>query len=196
MGCLRGCDGYARNVQFMYEGDEDFKTATGGCFAIITQILIFIYGLQQLIYLFIKPDFDEQIESTFVDFNHKHARLAIDTNYTTLAAKLDLWDHDVTAWEVARIGFYRTRRNENDFSFTFLPAARCSDIYAEEIETDEFFRTEFSNPDWICPDLGQINIYNNPFLFDHGQNFIMVVNECPVAVAAELEDGITPYTDI
>lgn len=92
----------------MYDGDEEFKTATGGFFSIMTQILIFIYGLQQLIYLFIKPDYDEQIEATFVDFNHKHDWLEIDTNFTTIATKLDLWDQDVTAWEVARIGFYTT----------------------------------------------------------------------------------------
>ena len=60
---------------------------------------------------------------------------------------------------------------------------------------EQFFDNEFSQGTWICPDVSEITIYNNPFLFENGRNFVMVINDCPTAVAQDIESGITSYTN-
>ena len=39
---------------------------------------------------------------------------------------------------------------------------------------------EFSGVDWICPDVSNFKVNNNPWLYDYGAgtNFVMVVNTC------------------
>ena len=39
-----------------------------------------------------------------------------------------------------------------------------------------------------------IDIYNNPFLFDTGANLVMTINDCSLATAAEEKRGIVPYS--
>ena len=70
----------------------------------------------------------------------------------------------------------------------------CKDIYADRM-SETFFQNEFSTGDWICPDVANITIFNNPFLFETGRNFVMVINDCPTAVAKDAESGLTSYTD-
>ena len=38
-------------------------------------------------------------------------------------------------------------------------------------------------------------IWNNPFIFDSGNNFVMVVNDCSVATAQEQKEGIKSYSE-
>ena len=123
--------------------------------------------------------------------------MVIDTDFTTLAAQLTNFGSLTDVDKLARIQFYTTERySQTNFTFKFLPAARCKDIYAEEISFVKFYEEEFSDPDWICPDLRQIDIFNNPFLFDKGQNFVMVVNDCPTAVRTNSLYNLTSYSDV
>ena len=97
---------------------------------------------------------------------------------------------------IARIQFYSTEKvsADSDTVAVWTDAARCSEVYAKEIAIDTFFAQEFSDPSWICPSTRNITIYNNPFLFDTGRNFVMVVNDCNVAEAIDTENGLTSYT--
>lgn len=161
-----------------------------------------MYGAQQILYLFIEPDFNEQAESFYADFNTNEEGLQLDTEYTTIAASL-FFTNDGSGTEypdaetVARIGFYGAHRfNSTTIEFHFYPAARCKDIYAPEIESgNDFYRDEFSADGWICPDIRNIPVFNNPFIFDSGTNFVMVVNDCTVAVESDMKNNLTSYTD-
>ena len=55
---MRYFDSYSRPIQFTYKGDDKFSTASGGCFSIITVVMICLYGFQQLIFLWVKPDYE------------------------------------------------------------------------------------------------------------------------------------------
>jgi len=117
---------------------------------------------------------------------------------STLAAKMVVFDGSSDPETLARIQFFQTDRPDVDnFSFNFVKAARCKDVYADEIaaDKDSIFALEFSNPEWICPDVQSFEIYNNPFLFKTGRNFVMVVNDCNVAVQADSDAGLTSYSD-
>ena len=107
----------------------------------------------------------------------------MDTEGTTIAARLDISKSGVDPESIARIMFYETNRSDGDdnVSYDFVNAKRCMDVYADQIETDKFFAEEFSDPAWICPDLQQIELYKNPLVYKSGRNFVMVVNECPLA---------------
>ena len=67
----------------------------------------------------------------------------MDFNYNTMAARLDLFDSDIDPWSIARIQFYATIRDENGFRTQWFPAARCRDVYAEEMENVEIYQIEF-----------------------------------------------------
>ena len=69
MSCLRGFDGFARPIQFTYKTEEEFTTLTGGIVTVLTTIMFIFYGGQQIAYLLLKPDFDEQAIVDFRDFN-------------------------------------------------------------------------------------------------------------------------------
>jgi len=196
MSCLKSWDGFAKPVQFTYKGEDEFATAIGGIASIITLLLVFIYGCQQLLFLFIAPDFSETIESTFADFNTNEYALSIDTEQTTLATKLTLFDSPIDVETLGRIQFYQAVRDDKDtINFNFVNAVRCLDLYATEITESTFYMEEFGDKAWICPNLRNIDVLNNPFLFSKGRNFVMVVNDCEVAAATDAEKGLKPYTD-
>ena len=51
---------------------------------------------------------------------------------------------------------------------------------------------------WLCPNVPNITVNNNPFLYDYGKgrNFVMVVNLCSTAKKVEQENGLKSYSDI
>jgi len=58
MSCIRNYDGFAKPVNFSFKGGDEFTTATGGCMSIIVSLLLFMYGAQQILFLFIEPEFN------------------------------------------------------------------------------------------------------------------------------------------
>ena len=70
----------------------------------------------------------------------------------------------------------------------WYPSIRCNQLFAKQIENGEkFFVNEFSSDAWICPDVSEIKMLNNPFLFAKGKNFVSVVNDCKLAESIESE---------
>ena len=65
----------------------------------------------------------------------------------------------------------------------------CKDLYAKQIEDENaFFVSEFGtesddylNWDWVCPDIEEIEVFNNAYRYQTGTNFLMVVNDCHTA---------------
>ena len=142
------------------------------------------------------------MQSTFIDFTTNVERVEMDTEFTTIATAIFFIEppagmEDVTVDQVARVQFFSASREAGNPSETYewIGAARCKDIYANEIASNQFYQTEFSNPSLICPDTRNITIYNNPFLFDTGRNFVMVINDCNTAVAVDLANNLSTYTD-
>ena len=189
---LRSWDGYAMPIQFTYKGESEFTTTTGGIITILTQLLIFFYAGQQILYLFTQPDYNETSTQTYRDFTSNTDKIIIDTEYTTVAVKLHMRGKKqttVTPEELVRIQFYSNHRESKDSGFTLemFPAIQCNTLYASEMESDLFYATEFAEDDWYCPDVRNIEIYNNPFLFDTGTNFVVTVNDCTIATDKEQE---------
>ena len=86
MSCIKSWDGFAKPVHFTYKGEDEFKTLCGGFAGIITTLLIAIYGVQQVLFLWLKPDYSETVQTSFADFNTNTERIYLDTQYTTIAA--------------------------------------------------------------------------------------------------------------
>lgn len=110
--------------------------------------------------------------------------MELDTEFTTIAVELKQYsDSPPDVDSVARVSFYSASKQlGGSTQYKFFPAARCKDIYAAEISAgNDFYTEEFGDGNWICPDVRQITIQNNPFIFDSGSNFNMVVNDCLVA---------------
>ena len=85
---LRDFDSYSRPVMFTYKGKGEFDTSVGGVFSIISSILIMFYGLQQLAYLFMKPDFSMSIKTSYTDFSTNIETLKFSTKDSTIAVKM------------------------------------------------------------------------------------------------------------
>ena len=78
----------------------------------------------------------------------------------------------------------------------WVPSIRCQDLYNDTLMlTDELVAEEFSNPNWICPDLKNITILNYPSLYEQGdgQSFNMVINTCKDAKKIEEEFNLKSY---
>ena len=107
----------------------------------------------------------------------------MDTQKTSIAAQLISLDGETDPETIARIQFYYALRTEaGDFSYNYVKATRCNEFYADRIASNSFFKAEFGDSSWICPDISTIDVYHNPFLFSSGKNFVMVVNECELAI--------------
>ena len=85
---FRRWDGYSMPVQFTYKGESDFNTVCGGIVTLLSSLLIFFYGGQQILFLFLSPDFSETVTTSYLDFNTNTKILSLDTEFTTVAAKL------------------------------------------------------------------------------------------------------------
>ena len=194
--CIRKFDGYAMPVRFTYRRDDQFTTVCGGLLTMLTFLLIVAYGLQQTIYLWIKPGYSEETTTTFADFASTSEKININTQQSTIAVQLLALRDDYDPETIARVQFYSTHRpsKEDELEYNFFNAARCKDIYADKMD-DQFYQHEFSDQSWICPDTSSFEIYNNPFLFETGRNFYMVVNNCTVATATDADRNLTSYTD-
>ena len=106
-----------------------------------------MYAAQQILFLFIEPDFNQQVESIYVDFNTNEHQEELNTESTTIAARLDfLPDPDHTVLPdpdtIARVNFFTANKVDGgETSFDFYPAARCQDIYATQIASgDPFYK--------------------------------------------------------
>ena len=50
---IRSFDSFSKPIIFTYKGEEEFTTTVGGIATIITSLLLFLYGGQQLLFLFL-----------------------------------------------------------------------------------------------------------------------------------------------
>ena len=59
MSCIRQQDAFARPIQLKYKGETEFNTVVGGIVTIFTGLILFLYGAQQVIFLFLSPDYSQ-----------------------------------------------------------------------------------------------------------------------------------------
>ena len=175
----------------MYKGEEEFNTNLGGVASILTFILLIIYAGQQIVYLWLEPEFLDYQMISHTDYASNEDSLVISTNEDTLATVLsyvgDTEGVDVSS--IARIQFYSAvgkpgESGQTEFTYEWHSAKLCDDLYSENLtgENAKFYESEFGGKfDWVCPDLDEIEVYNNAFLYREGRNFVMVVNDCTLA---------------
>ena len=60
----------------------------GGIFSIITGLLMFIYCSQQLLFLFIKPEYSSSSATTYADFSTNTETIEFSYKDTTIALKM------------------------------------------------------------------------------------------------------------
>ena len=50
----------------------------------------------------------------------------------------------------------------------------------------------------MCPDISDITVDNNPILYSsgNGTSFTMVANTCEAAKKIEIENNLTPFSDL
>ena len=113
----------------------------------------------------------------------------MDTEFSTVAVSMRMYkaaDPDLTAEELVRVQFQQAyKAPDGGIKYRYFPAIQCNQLYAREIEESDFFRTEFSNDGWLCPNVPEIEIFNNPFLFEDGSNFVAIINDCTIATGID-----------
>lgn len=69
-------------------------------------------------------------------------------------------------------------------------------MYASELADGDLIN-EFDQDWWICPDVKNITVLNNPALFDtgNGTDFYLTVTDCATAVQNDIKFGLTTYVD-
>ena len=65
------------------------------------------------------------------------------------------------------------------------------------MKTDSTMNTEFAGNQWICPDIDEFSVNNNPYLYKYGKgtNLVMVVNDCAYAKTMDSANNLVSYAD-
>ena len=155
--------------------------------------------MQQVIYLFIRPDYSATTTVTYTDFTSNTDKVEMDTQFSTVAVSMRMYkaaDPELTPEQLVRVQFQQAYLEDGGkVKYRYFPVIKCNQLYAREIEESEFFKTEFSNDSWLCPNVSEIEIFNNPFLFEDGSNFVVVINDCTIATEIDKAQGIESYSD-
>ena len=72
----------------------------------------------------------------------------------------------------------------------------CDQFYeAPHIVNGVDISEEIASQDWICPDVTDITVLNNPTLYTSGSGieFVMVVNDCETATSIDDKYSVTTY---
>ena len=103
-------------------------------------------------------------------------------------------DLDVT--QLYRIQFYSLIMVDGDVRSAWYSATTCRGLYQNSENWDRL-KGEFNSDNWICPDVKNITVHNNPELYrdGDGQSFFMVVNNCTDAVNIDQKYGLSTYAD-
>ena len=116
-------------------------------------------------------------------------------------------DVDLDVDTIARIQFYtytltdyNKESGDENIQREFVGAVPCSEKYKDS--DSNTIQIEFggdTTPNrWICPDVEDIKVDNDPFLFTYGTaaSFVMVVNDCETAVKIDKAQGLTSYSTV
>ena len=76
---LRAFDAYAMPLNFTYKKETEFTTTTGGIVTIIVSLILFFYACQQIVALFLEPDYFETVVTTYHDFTVNDDKIEVDT---------------------------------------------------------------------------------------------------------------------
>ena len=92
--------------------------------------------------------------------------------------------------------FVSTEKTNTTFTSTVINTVNCLDKYKEEYPnydiSDQFMKTSEHMTEWICPDVKEFYLLNNPETYSDGKNFKLVVDYCdsmsnPDCVTDEVE---------
>lgn len=85
---LRDFDAYSKAIAFTYKGKGAFDTNLGGICTILTNLLIALYGIQQILGLFISPNYSTSSSTTYTDYAKNTEKLILNTLENTIAVRL------------------------------------------------------------------------------------------------------------
>lgn len=97
-----------------------------------------------------------------------------------------------------RIQFYSLVREGNTENLTqqWHSAVFCDQFYkAPHIVNGVDISIELASQDWICPDVTDITVLNNPTLYTSGNGieFVMIVNDCESATSIDSKHSLSTY---
>ena len=197
---LRQFDIFGAPVGVTYGGESRFRTGLGGC---VTILLLIFFGsnmVLSLINVAINQVYTSKTNETFTAYPYSTNEWKMSTQNQTLAGHVQLSASSLQSAdpeEFFRVQFYVIEMKDGvQDDGKWVPSKRCKDIYADTLMlTDDLVAEEFSNPNWICPDLEEITILNYPSLYEQGDglSFNMVINTCKEAVKIETEFIIKSY---
>lgn len=165
---IRGLDIFGQPVSLVYKGEPTFQTKCGGCVALMLTLFIGITFAQNILGWIQNEDYSQVIESKFVTYGADKKPWVLDTNQYTLAGLVELnstltAEKGYQAEQLARVQFYAYQhwRNEDGTDsdeHTFVPAARCNELYTDNLTlSSDFYNSvmaiEFNDRDWICPNI-------------------------------------------
>ena len=80
-------------------------------------------------------------------------------------------------------------------STKWFNSVSCSQRY-KDIDTLNDISIEFTSG-WVCPDVSEIELDNNPVVFTagNGTSFVFVANKCDIAKQIETENKLQPFNE-
>ena len=107
------------------------------------------------------------------------------------------YNSDITDIEpYYRIQFYSQILDDQNYSKKWYSSKLCKDFYQAPYEINGVsIKDEIVMSQWVCPDVANITLMNNPSLYTEGDGteFIMVVNDCETAKSIDAEHSLSTY---
>lgn len=193
-------DFFGEPISLYYKGENSFTTRVGGICSIIWIGLVLTNLGIQLYQLAKGTNFAQQVSYDYVPIGaDKKQEWHLETKFETVAALIEpinLTEDSADPETLARVQFYvwtlaeeNTNIHNPKMTSNFVPAVRCQDYYADKIDPNSesyspTIEREFKDPNWICPNVTDFYLLNNPLMLHTvgGTNFVMVVNPCNKAL--------------
>lgn len=138
-------DYFGEPISLYYKGENSHKTRFGGVCSVIWIALVLTNLGIELYQLYLGSSFTQLITYDYIPIGAEDKdKWRLETAYETIAAMIEpaiIDDDSLDPETLARVQFYYQELDENgtdaDYSSlatTFVPAARCKDLYAEMMD--------------------------------------------------------------
>ena len=167
---IRDQDLFAVPVTLMYKNQKAFNTLLGGsCTLIMYVTFVTILGFMANEALR-NPYYQSSSIKSFSPYYENDTPFLLNTSETTIAIQIKS-DDALQAYVNHNFRVVFSAYSSETGDLTRISAAYCSDVYADQIATEErsgkvgFFTSEFArsdNREWICPNTTEIAVLNDP----------------------------------
>ena len=191
---VRSLDLFPTPVGIRYLDGKYYRTFCGGALSLLAVSMILIFSITELIEFIGSYQYIETV--VIENLSYKNEREYVITDTQAMIAfqfvQVDIPEEEDGNEQKDVLGdldnylsyyFVKYVKENNTFKSEVVNAIYCTEKYERDYpdNTDvleQFHKTSEDMTDWICPDLEEIELLNNPDTYSSGKSFKLVIDYC------------------